>query len=74
MNFSYRGRRSPLSFSKPVEVGKEYEADIVDMSRRGDGIAKIRGFVIFVPDTKRGDHVKFRITRVGRNFAIAEVV
>jgi predicted RNA-binding protein with TRAM domain len=70
------GRRSSYRrFSKPVEVGKEYEADIIEMSRRGDaGVAKIEGFVIFVANAKPGDHVKFRVTRVGRNFATAEVV
>ena len=59
----------------PVEVGKEYETDIVEMSRRGDaGVAKIEGFVIFVTGAKQGDHVKIKITRVGRRFATAEVV
>ncbi|MCK4953678.1 TRAM domain-containing protein [Candidatus Bathyarchaeota archaeon] len=58
----------------PVEEGKEYEADIAELSRRGDGIAKIQGFVIFVPDTKPGDHVTFKVTRVARRFATAEII
>ena len=63
------------SFSpKPVEVGKEYEADIQEMSRRGEGIARIQGLVVFVPNTKTGDHVRIRITRISRRFAEAEVV
>lgn len=60
--------------NQPVELDKEYEARIEDMSRRGDGIAKIEGFVIFVPNTKQGDQVKFKITRVGNRFAIGELV
>ncbi|MDH5624059.1 MAG: TRAM domain-containing protein [Candidatus Bathyarchaeota archaeon] len=59
---------------KPVEVDKEYEAEIEDISRRGDGIAKIEGFIIFVPNTKQGEHVKFKVTRVGSRFAIGELV
>ena len=59
---------------KPVEVGKEYEADIQEMSRRGEGIARIQGLVVFVPNTKTGDHVRIRITRISRRFAEAEVV
>jgi predicted RNA-binding protein with TRAM domain len=59
---------------KPVELDKEYETEIQDMSRRGDGIAKIEGFIIFVPNTKQGEHVKFKITRVGNRFAIGELV
>lgn len=59
----------------PVKVDKEYEVEITNMSRRGDsGVAKIEGFVIFVPDTKPGDHVKIKITKVGRRYATAELV
>ncbi len=63
-----------FSRSAPVEEGKEYEANITEMSRRGDGIAKIQGFIVFVSGAKTGDNVKFRVTRVGRRFAEAEVV
>jgi len=59
---------------KPVEMDEEYEADIEELSRRGDGIAKIDGFVIFVPNTKEGEHVKFKITRLGNRFAVGELV
>ena len=58
----------------PVKEGEEYEADITELSRRGDGVAKIEGFIIFVSGAKVGDHVKFRITRVARRFATAEIV
>jgi predicted RNA-binding protein with TRAM domain len=34
--------------SKPVETGKEYNIQITETSRKGDGIARIRGYVIFV--------------------------
>ena len=59
---------------KPVEMDEEYEADIEELSQRGDGIAKIDGFVIFVPNTKEGEHVKFKITRLGNRFAVGELV
>jgi predicted RNA-binding protein with TRAM domain len=56
-------------------MGKEYEAEITEMSRRGDaGVAKIQGFVVFVSDAKVGDHAKFVITKVGRRYATAELV
>jgi predicted RNA-binding protein with TRAM domain len=75
MSLSY-GERRGFGFNRnqPVEVDKEYEAKIEDISRRGDGVAKIEGFVIFVPNTKHGEQVKFRITRVGNRFAIGELV
>jgi len=67
----YRDRG--FSRPAPVKEGEEYEADITDISRRGDGVAKIEGFIIFVSGAKRGDHVKFKITRVARRFATAEI-
>ncbi len=69
----FRGRRSGFP-PKPVEIGKEYEVDISEISRRGEGIARIQGLVTFIPNTKQGDHVKIRITRISRRFAEAEVV
>lgn len=66
--------RPRFNVKKPVEFGKEYEAEIEDVSRRGDGIARIEGFVIFVPNAKQGEQVKFKITRVGNRFAIGKSV
>ena len=59
---------------KPVEVDKEYEAKIEDVSRKGDGVAKIDGFIVFVPNAKQGELVKFRVTKVGNRFATGELV
>jgi predicted RNA-binding protein with TRAM domain len=70
----FRGRRESGFTPKPVEVGKEYDADIQEVSRRGEGIARIQGLVIFVPNTKQGDHLKIKITRISRRFAEAEAV
>jgi len=60
--------------SAPVDVGKQYDVKIEDIAKQGDGIARISGFVIFVPHTKIGDEVKIEIKAVKRNFAFAEVV
>jgi predicted RNA-binding protein with TRAM domain len=56
----------------PVEEGKTYEVDIKELSRRGDGLARVEGFVVFVPNTNPGDHVKIQVTQVRDRFAIAE--
>lgn len=60
--------------SAPVEEGKVYECKIEDFGREGDGLARIKNFVIFVPGTKIGDRVKVKITRVLRRMAFGEVV
>ena|SRR5271165_4202650 len=56
---------------KPVEAGKEYEVEVTELSRRGDGVAKIQGFVIFVKGAKIGDKVKIKVETVGPRFATA---
>jgi predicted RNA-binding protein with TRAM domain len=71
----FRERRGPDGFvPRPVEVGKEYDVDIQEMSRRGEGIARIQGLVIFVPNAKQGAHVKIKITKISRRFAEGDIV
>ncbi|RLF13281.1 MAG: deoxyribonuclease [Thermoprotei archaeon] len=70
---SFRGDFKPR-LPKPVVLGQEYDVDISEVSRRGDGLARIQGFVIFVPGTQKGDKVRIRITKIGRRYAVGEVV
>lgn len=60
------------AYAAPVKEGMQYEVDIKELSRRGDGLARIEGFVVFVPNTRPGDHVKIQITQVRDRFAIGE--
>jgi predicted RNA-binding protein with TRAM domain len=69
----FRDRERGFS-PKPVEVGKEYEVDVQETSQRGEGIARVQGLVIFIPNAKPNDHVKIRITRISSRFAEAEIV
>lgn len=57
---------------KPVEEGKEYTITIIDIGSQGDGIAKVDGFIIFVPETKIGQTVKVQVTRVMNKSAFAK--
>ena len=66
--------RVPRFIPKPVKVGEEYEVDVVEKSRRGEGVAKIEGLVIFIPNAKPGDHIKVRIMRISRKFAEAQIL
>jgi predicted RNA-binding protein with TRAM domain len=59
---------------KPVETGKEYDVQITETSRQGDGIARVQGFVIFVKGGKVGQKSKIKVTNVGARFATAELV
>lgn len=52
------------SFSlKPVETGRDIMYRL-KTSRRGDGIARVQGFVIFVKNGHVGQNVKAKITQV----------
>jgi translation initiation factor 2 subunit 2 len=58
----------------PVVVGEVYRLTIEDIGRRGDGVAKKEGFVIFVTGaTQRGTTVNAKITKVLGNNAYAIV-
>lgn len=58
----------------PVVVGEVYRLTIEDVGRRGDGVAKKEGFVIFVTGASvRGTTVNAKITKVLGNNAYAIV-
>ena len=61
-------------FTPPVQVGDELDVKIEAVGEKGDGIAKVKGFVLFVPGVKEGDEVRIRITRVLRKVGFAEKV
>lgn len=55
------------------------EGDIIELlieavGAKGDGIGKIEGFVIFVPNCVAGEKVKVRITQVRERNAVGERV
>jgi predicted RNA-binding protein with TRAM domain len=71
-----RGRFGGSRFGgpKPVESGKEYDVQVTEISRKGDGVARVQGFIIFVKGGRVGQKTKVRITHVGDRFATAETV
>jgi predicted RNA-binding protein with TRAM domain len=71
--FRPRGGGSGGRFA-PVQVGEELDVRIEAVGEKGDGIARKRGFVLFVPNTKEGDEVRIRVTKVLSKVGFAEVV
>jgi predicted RNA-binding protein with TRAM domain len=59
---------------KPINAGEEYDVEITEVGSRGDGIARIKNFVVFVTDVKKGDKVKIKIKEVRDRFATGEKV
>ena len=59
---------------KPVKEGEEYDVEISEVGAKGDGIARIKNFVVFVTDVKKGDKVRIKITEVRERFATGSKV
>lgn len=70
----FRSSRFIPEFSQinPVKEGDEITVLIDDIGSRGDGVARVGGFLIFVPKSNAGERVRVRISRVGKNFAVAD--
>ena len=68
---NFGSRRGGFS---PVNVGEEIDVKIEAVGEKGDGIAKVKGFVLFVPGVKESDEVRIKVTKVLRNVGFAEVV
>lgn len=64
----------PFFQSAPVRENQELEVVINDIGSRGDGIAKLQSYMIFVPRSKIGEHVKVRIVAVREKFAVGEKI
>ena len=61
------------STTKPVEVGKIYEVDTTEISGKGDGIARVQGFIIFIENGKVGNKIRVKVTEVADRFAKATI-
>lgn len=63
-------------FQKPIPVreGETYEVTIENIGEKGDGIAKVDGYVIIVPKTQKGEMVKVKVTAVRGKVSFGEVI
>ncbi len=76
------GAHRPVKIRKPAKAVEEvalkeggvYEMMIQDIGRKGDGIAKMDKYIIYVPGTAKGSIVKVEIEKVTGNLAFGHVV
>jgi predicted RNA-binding protein with TRAM domain len=68
------GRDSSQQTVQPVSVGEEIDVKIEAVGEKGDGIARKKGFVLFVPGVKEGEEVRIKVTKVLRKVGFAEVL
>lgn len=66
------GFRPRGDFEKPVKVGETYEVEINEVGSKGDGIARVKNFVVFVANAAKGEKCTIKITSVSNRFAVGE--
>jgi predicted RNA-binding protein with TRAM domain len=59
---------------KPVSVGDEIDVSIEAVGRKGDGIAKVNNFVLFIPGAKENTTVKVKVNKVLAKVGFADIV
>lgn len=70
----YDGYGSGPGRSPPVKEGETYTVKIESIGREGDGIAKVEGFVVFIPGVGVGEELDVKINKVTRRVAFGEKV
>ena len=58
----------------PIEKNKEYIVEIIDNGFEGEGIAKVEGFTVFVPNSLKGEKVRILIVKVLSSHAFGKVL
>jgi len=74
---SFGGERSfdrGYDVPKPIKEGEEYDIEINEVGSKGDGIARIKNFVVFVSGAKQGEKCRVKIKEVRNRFAFGEKV
>ncbi|HUI86825.1 MAG TPA: TRAM domain-containing protein [Nitrososphaerales archaeon] len=69
-------KRFPRSYfePKPVKIGDEIDVEISEVSRKGDGVARVQGYVIFIPNAKQGEKKRIKVSQVRPNYAMGEIL
>lgn len=66
-------RVAPLTARPAVQEGETYEVTIDDLGKRGDGVARYEGFLIFVEGAMKGQTVRVKVDRISGNMAFAHI-
>lgn len=57
-----------------IQKNEEYIVDIIDNGFQGEGIAKIDGMTVFIPNCIKGEQVKVKILKVTSSVAYGKIV
>lgn len=57
-----------------IKKNEEYICDITANGSGGEGVCRIDGFTVFVPDSVKGDKVRIKILKVNSSYAFGKVL
>lgn len=57
-----------------IEKNKDYTVTVESVSSDGNGVARIDGFAVFVPQTVDGDKARIQIVKVNKSFAYGRLL
>ena len=67
-------RRIRTEIKKEIQEGEIYEVRVDAIGSKGDGIAKMDKYTIFIPNVAKGSIVKAKIKKISGTLAFAELV
>jgi len=73
-SISTRKKKIIQKSSEEIEKGKIYEVTITDIGKRGDGLAHLGKYTIYIPSAMKGTTVKVKIEKISGTVAFARIV
>lgn len=58
----------------PVTKNEELELEITGFTHEGNGVGKVEGYTLFVPEALPGERIKARVVKTGKQFGYAKVL
>lgn len=69
---AHKAAKSPTLFE--IREGDIFNVTITDIGRKGDGIAKLDKYTIYVPGTAKGSNVKIKLEKIVGNICFARII
>lgn len=57
----------------PVKEGDIVDVEIINLGAKGDGVAKVEGFIVIVPGAKVDEKLRVKVSKVLPKYAFAEI-
>ncbi|HEC80913.1 MAG TPA: translation initiation factor IF-2 subunit beta [Thermoplasmatales archaeon] len=73
-SISTRKRKIVQKTEERIEQGKIYEVTISDIGKKGDGLAHLGKYTIYIPSAVKGSTVKVKIEKVSGTVAFGRIV